>query len=114
MSSKTNNEADEIKAALYKVEYSIRDETFSIDLILSKDRKSRISVKKIISSFTNDAYKDIKDVKFMLRKNVEGIAPGINGTKLYNVTISRERQIRNEMGQLKRIYYRYYLKQTSF
>jgi hypothetical protein len=114
MPSKTNREDDETNVALYKVEYKISDEIFSIYLILSKNKKSRTSVKKIISSMTNSTYKDIKDVKFKFRKNVEGFAPGINGTKLYNITLAREKQIRKEMGQLKRIYSRYYLKQHPF
>lgn len=63
---------------------------------------------------TNGTYKDIKDVKFKFRKNVEGFAPGINGAKLYNITLAREKQIRKEMGQLKRIYSRYCLKQHPF
>ena len=114
MPSNTHHEADENNVALYKVEYCIRHETFSIDLILSKGKKRRPSVKKIISSMTNEAYKEIKNVKFRFRKNVEGFAPGINGTELYYITLEREKQIRKEMGQLKRIYSRYYLKKHPF
>jgi hypothetical protein len=97
------------RTALYKVRYECEGEILETDLILVVKKHNKRAVKRILSTLNNQRYDTISRIKLHFRKDVEGFTP-----KEYNQNLQREKEARIALGQRRRIYSRFYLKNNPY
>ena len=102
------------RTALYKVKFDCEGQTLEIDLILEVKKHNKRAVKRMLSTLTNQRYDMISRIKLHFRKDVHGFTPNVQGIKEYNQKLQREKEARIALGQRRRIYSRFYLKNNPY
>ena len=105
-----NNQLDENtnNVGLYKVNYLMRNEERSMDMLLSTGRKRRNDIKVMIALLMGIRRAEINGVKLRFRKRITCFSSGVEGTIAYLQLIEFQKKKR------KRLYSRYHIKKCPF
>lgn len=91
MDENTNN------VGLYKVNYIVRNEERSMDMLLTTGMKNRNDIKLMIATLMGIRRAEIKQVKLRFRKRITGFSSGVEGTKAYLQLVQFQKKERKRL-----------------
>ena len=99
---------------LYRVEFTLRNEARTIDLLLTVKKTKKKDTRELIATLLKRRSTQITKVKHRFRKRIQGFSSGLEGTKAYLQLLEFQKQERKRIGQEKRLFSRYYIKKYPF
>ncbi len=101
-------------AGRYRVEFTLQNESRTIDLLLTVKKTKKKDTREIIATLLKRKSTQIRKVKHIFIKRIQGFTSGLEGTKAYLQLLTFQKQERKRIGQQKRLFTRYHIKKYPF
>ena len=88
---------------LYRVEFMLQNEEKTIDLLLTVKKTKKKDTREIIATLLKRKSTQIRKVKHIFIRRIQGFTSGLEGTKAYLQLLTFQKQERKRIWQQKRL-----------